>query len=167
MGLTPDSPDAAIPAAQTPQARLELLTAQLKRARRECRLTQQALADGLDVSALAIGSWESGKDTPALGNFLRWAETLGYSVTVTGAPTGRVLVPRRGEPLEQFRIRCLMAALTGARERLDWTQDMVGDAIGVSAWSVHMWETAHRVPRLARLIAWCHALGCDLTLLAR
>jgi transcriptional regulator with XRE-family HTH domain len=157
----------AQPTARTPQAQLELIIAQLKTARRARRLTQQALADGLGVSALAVGAWETGKDTPALGNFLRWAEALGHTVTVTGAPTGDVLVPLRGESLEQFHLRRLMTALAGARERSNWSQEMVGDAIGVSAWTVHMWETGHRIPRLARLIEWCRALDCELTLVAR
>jgi DNA-binding XRE family transcriptional regulator len=116
---------------------------------------------------LAVGAWETGKDTPALGNFLRWAETLGLTAAVTGAPTGDTPVPRRGEPLEQFRIRCLTSALAGAREHSNWSQEMVGDALGVSTWTVHMWETGHRVPRTLRLIEWCHALGCELTLVAR
>jgi DNA-binding XRE family transcriptional regulator len=120
------------------------------------------------VSALAVSAWETGKDTPALGNFLRWAEALGHTVAVAGAPAGGDMpVPGRGEPLEQYLIRCLTAALAGARQRLDWSQEMVGDAIGVSAWTVHMWESGHRVPRLARVVSWCQYLGCELTVRPR
>jgi transcriptional regulator with XRE-family HTH domain len=142
----------------------------LRSTRRHLRLSQQELAKGLGVGALAVVNWESGRDTPALGNLVRWAEALGYAVAVerpergAGAP---VLVPKPGEALEDFRVRCLTAGLVDARVRLDRTQKMVGAALGVGAWSVHMWERSYRVPRLPRLIAWCEYLDCRLTIRQR
>jgi DNA-binding XRE family transcriptional regulator len=131
------------------------------------RLSQAGLADGLGVSALAVSSWETGKDNPSVGNFVRWADAVGYAVAAEGAPSQGVSVPRRGEPFDQFLLRRLTTGLAGARERMDWSQEMVGDALGVSSWSVHMWETAHRVPRVLRLIAWCHVVHCQLILVRR
>jgi transcriptional regulator with XRE-family HTH domain len=141
-----------------------VLTAQLRHARRARGLTQQQLGEGLGISALAITNWESGHDTPTLHHFIRCAEALGLTTTVTGAPTELVPVPRHGEPLDRFRIRCLTTALRTAREHADRTQHQLAHAFEVSTWSVHMWETHRRDPRLPHLIAWCHALDCELTL---
>ena len=121
----------------------------------------------MDVSALAIGSWESGKDTPSTGNFLRLAESLGFVVDVADRmqrPDTARPVLLRGESLEAYRMRCMMLVLADARRRRDSTQEMVGDRLRVSAWTIHMWETTHRNPRLLRLIEWCTVLDCRLTL---
>lgn len=155
------------PEHQAAVERLRALCADLRRARRGLRLSQEELAAGLGVSALAVGSWETGKDMPSAGNFVRWADAVGYVVKVEGAALEVVLVPRRGEPFDQFQLRRLMTELAGARERMDWTQEMVGAALGVSAWSVHMWETAHRVPRVLRLVAWCQVVHCRLIVVRR
>jgi DNA-binding XRE family transcriptional regulator len=146
---------------------LDLLVAHLRDARKRRRLTQVALGEAMEVSALAIGSWESGKDTPSTGNFLRLAESLGFVVNVTDRmqrPDAARPVPLRGESLESYRLRCIMLVLADARRRRDYTQEMVGDRLGVSAWTIHMWETTHRNPRLLRLIEWCAVLDCRLTL---
>jgi DNA-binding XRE family transcriptional regulator len=152
------------------EARIELglLVADLRDARKRRRLTQVALGEAMDVSALAIGSWESGKDTPSTGNFLRLAESLGFVVDVADRmqrPDTARPVLLRGESLEAYRMRCMMLVLADARRRRDYTQEMVGDRLGVSAWTIHMWETAHRNPRLLRLIEWCAVLDCRLTLI--
>src|SRR5579883_3132561 len=123
------------------EARIELglLVADLRDARKRRRLTQVALGEALDVSALAIGSWESGKDTPSTGNFLRLAESLGFVVDVAdrtqGPDTARPVL-LRGESLEAYRMRCMMLVLAEARRRRDYTQEMVGDRLGVSAWTI-------------------------------
>jgi DNA-binding XRE family transcriptional regulator len=139
----------------------------LRSARRQHRLTQEELGTGLGVAPLAVTNWEGGKDTPALGNLVRWAEAVGFSLRVDGAPPGSVVVPRRDEPLEQFHVRRVAGALADARRAADRTQEMVGGAVGVSAWTIHMWETHRRIPRLPRLIAWCGSLRCELVLAKR
>ncbi|HEV3170822.1 MAG TPA: helix-turn-helix transcriptional regulator [Actinocrinis sp.] len=149
------------------QAELETFTAQLRAARRRLRVSQEVFGPALGVSALAIGSWETGKDTPGLCNFVRWCEALGYAVDVTGFSSDTVLVPRADELFDAFHIRRLMRALAEAREAKGLTQPQVGAALGVSGWSIHMWERAFRVPRLLRLIAWCPVVGCRLTIRAR
>jgi DNA-binding XRE family transcriptional regulator len=143
---------------------LQGLVTELRAARRGLRLTQKELGDALGVSGLAIGSWETGKDVAGLGNLVRWARAVGFTVGVDGAASRAVLVPRRDEQWADFHIRCLMVALAGAREGLYRSQEMVGDAVGVTAWTVHMWETAHRVPRVLRLITWCQYLDVRLVL---
>jgi transcriptional regulator with XRE-family HTH domain len=87
------------------QAELESFTVQLRAARRRLRISQEEFGAGLGVSALAIGSWEQGKDIPAVGNFVRWCEGLGYSVGVAGFSPDTVLVPRADELFEEFHIR--------------------------------------------------------------
>lgn len=149
---------------EDPAVVLRALVAQLRAARRGLRLTQEGLGGALGVSALAVGSWETGKDVAGLSNLVRWAQAVGFTVGVEGAAPKVVLVPGRDEPWSDFHIRCLMGALAGARERAYCSQEMVGDAVGVSAWTVHMWETAHRVPRVPRLITWCQYLSVGIVL---
>lgn len=144
-----------------------ILVAELRRARRALRVSQRALAGGLGVKELSVSSWERGVDTPAAGNFLSWADALGYTLRVEGFSLNAVVVRHKGEPFEEFQLRRLMASLADAREAAGLTQEQVSDALGVSSWTVHMWETTNRVPRLLRLIAWCHVLGCRLALAPR
>jgi DNA-binding XRE family transcriptional regulator len=140
---------------------------ELREARRRLHLTQAALAEALGISTLAITNWEAGRDTPATGNFVRWAESLGFVVDIADRPqhedTARP-VPLKGEPFDAYRVRCMMLILGDMRRERDYTQEMVADLLGVSSWSIHMWETARRNPRLLRLIEWCSVLGCRLTL---
>lgn len=150
---------------ETPQARLEQFTSQLRQARRARGITQEELAAGLGVRASTVINWEWGREAPTVGNLLRWSEALGFTLAVTGAPAGVSAVPRPGEPFDEYHLRALVLRLVAARVRADWTQEMVGDRLAVTLWSVHMWETHRRVPRLLRLIGWCHALGCDLELI--
>jgi transcriptional regulator with XRE-family HTH domain len=153
---------------QGARAALRELTGQLRAARRELRITQEALAVGLGVSVLALVNWENGKDVPSVEHLVRWAETLRFILVVDGAArSGLVPVPRAQESVQTFRIRCLATALAQAREQADLTQDQIGDRLGVSAWSVHMWETGRRTPRTLRLITWCGTVNRRLTLHAR
>jgi DNA-binding XRE family transcriptional regulator len=131
------------------------------------RLTQYDLGAALDVSPLAIGSWEQGKDVPTTGNFLRWAEALGFIADVGDRPwllCPAQPAPLKGEPVEAYRTRRLMLTLADMRRERYYSQEMVADRLGVSAWTVHMWETNHRNPRLLRLIDWCAVFDSRLTL---
>ena len=57
--------------------------------------------------------------------------------------------------------------LRDIRREADLTQEMIGERLRVSAWTIQMWEGARRVPRVTRLIEWCSVLGCRLALTPR
>ena len=73
----------------------------LRKLRKDADLTQQDVADKLELSAAAIGAWENGRARPRLDKMSQLADLLGVPVTelmgesateapMAGAPTGFV-----------------------------------------------------------------------------
>lgn len=54
----------------------------LWRTRREREITQEQLAEKLNVGRKTIPAWESGQQIPSLVRFEKWAAALGYEVVV-------------------------------------------------------------------------------------
>ena len=52
----------------------------IKQGREEKELTQEQLAESLDVSRQAVSKWESGASDPSTANLLALAELYGVSV---------------------------------------------------------------------------------------
>ena len=53
---------------------------QIKRAREERRLTQEQLAEAMEISRQAVSKWESGASDPSTANLLALAELYGVTV---------------------------------------------------------------------------------------
>jgi transcriptional regulator with XRE-family HTH domain len=49
--------------------------------------------------------------------------------------------------------------LKKAREEKNWSQQKVGDAVGVTQVAIHHFETGLKVPQLATMIALSNVLG--------
>ena len=74
---------------------------EIRRARTAARITQQALADGLDVTLHAVQQWESGKRRDAVDVLERIAEFLGVQVGSLLDPDG--FVPSTGSKHSRYR----------------------------------------------------------------
>lgn len=85
-------------------------------------------------------------------------------VRADGSEIGVTALPRGFEPLERFAARRIGLTLRRARLGRERTQAGLGDQLGVSGWTVRMWETARRDPRVLHLLAWADALGCAVAL---
>lgn len=146
---------------------LAALIQELAEARRRLDVTLTSLSQELGITPMAVAHWEHGRDAPSAGNFILWAEALGFKATVldrAGMRYATRAVPRRGENAEQFRIRSIALLLRDIRREAELTQEALGERLQVSAWTIQMWEGARRVPRVTRLIQWCSVLGCRLAL---
>ena len=64
----------------------------LRRLRNRAGLTQQEIADRLDVSRVAIGQWESDKSMPRKGNLEQLADLFGTTVADLMGESGEVAV---------------------------------------------------------------------------
>lgn len=78
----------------------KLLGAALRRARREERLTQAALAAQLGVSAAYVQKLEGGRANPTLGQLANIAKALGRSLEVDFAARAE-----QPDPLAEFASR--------------------------------------------------------------
>lgn len=139
----------------------------LREARRAGRITQLDLAARLGVTELTIVEWEARRDVPATGNLFRWASVLGYVVEVRESSSGETLgdpdPPSRSVSVES-RLRRISKLLRQTRVAGGFTQEELGAELSVSTWTIRMWESGQRTPRLAHLVAWCTILGCRLEL---
>jgi transcriptional regulator with XRE-family HTH domain len=61
---------------------LKKLGTRIKAARKECRLTQETLAARLDVSAITVSRWETGKQSPDYFTLCEMAELLNVPISL-------------------------------------------------------------------------------------
>jgi transcriptional regulator with XRE-family HTH domain len=152
---------------QTTADRVDELVQELVAARQRRALSQRRLSILLGLNKLVVGRWEAQIDIPFLLNFVRWAQFLGYHVTVLD-PSGKPITPHvdplHGEPLACFEARRITLALKTARVDAGFTRRSLGTELGVSHRSVLFWETARRDPRLLHLLDWAERLGCRVEL---
>lgn len=66
-----------------------MVALQLKRLRKAKRMTQQDVAEHLEVSASAVGMYEQGRREPDLTTLVRLADLFGVSVDHLIGRTGR------------------------------------------------------------------------------
>ncbi len=143
------------------------LILQLQAARQQRALSQRGLGARLGMAEIVVGKWENNADLPSAGSFVRWAHALGHSVDILDRkrrPITQRPAPRHLEPFEDYEIRRIAAALKHARTEAELTQENLGELLDVSEWTVRMWETARRQPRILHLIRWADALGCRVVL---
>ena len=139
----------------------------LREGRRELRITQLDLATQLGVTEITVVEWETRRDTPATGNLFRWAHTLGYVVEIRELSSGKLLKDADSSPRArtvESRMRRIPRRLRQVRVERGLTQEELSVELDVSTWTVRMWESAQRTPRLVHLVAWCRILSCQLAL---
>jgi transcriptional regulator with XRE-family HTH domain len=61
---------------------------QLKNLRISLDMTQQAVAQLMGAKQSMVSEWESGNKQPRLASLHRWAEALGYDLTLTPREDG-------------------------------------------------------------------------------
>lgn len=66
-----------------------MVALQLKRLRKTNRMTQQDVADRLDISASAVGMYEQGRREPDLATLVKLADIFGVSVDQLIGRTGK------------------------------------------------------------------------------
>lgn len=143
------------------------LILQLQAARQQRALSQRGLGARLGMAEIVVGKWENYADLPSAGSFVRWAHALDYTVNIVDRrrrPIAHRPTPRRLESFEDYEIRRIATALKQARIDADHTQESLGELLGVSEWTIRMWETARRQPRILHLIRWADALNCRVAL---
>lgn len=135
--------------------------------RQQCGLTLAQLATRLAVPEITVCEWEASADHPMTMDLLRWADALDCVVRVVDKSVSTSSLTQwstyqRGDDLELYRP--LARTLQTARALADLRQQDLADKLGVSRATVSLWESADRVPRLARLIAWADTVDCRLEL---
>lgn len=145
------------------------LVAQLAAARKQQGFSQRRLGARLGMAEIVVGKWENHADLPSAASFMRWTHALDHSVQIrdrSRRPIAQQPTPRHHEPFEDYEIRRLATALKQARIDVQVTQQMLGELVDVSEWTIRMWETARRPPRIMHLIQWADVLGCAVVLRA-
>jgi transcriptional regulator with XRE-family HTH domain len=137
---------------------------ELRSARLSAGYPRDRLADALGVGVATVRSWESGRRIPSLVNLIKLGRELGQQLVIVGR-NGSVrpvrTAVRPGEVWEHREIRSLIAVLRGVRHDAGITQDELGAAVGVSAWSIAQFERGRLYPRPAVLAALIVALACE------
>jgi DNA-binding XRE family transcriptional regulator len=143
------------------------LISNLRVARQELRIPRDRVALGLGLSEITIVVWEAGRATPITVNFFRWAYALGYIVDIREiSPMARPsdAESATGMRSAEYSLLWIARALRKARIETAVTQEALGIELGVSRWTVRMWESAQRTPLLPHLVQWCGSLNRRLVL---
>jgi transcriptional regulator with XRE-family HTH domain len=141
----------------------------LRNARWSRALPQRRLGAQLGMAEVVVSRWEIGSELPSTGAFIRWAHALGYVVHIldrSQQPMADRPTPRQSETFEAYEVRRIAAALRRARLEADHTQNALCAALHVSEWTIRMWESARRQPRIIHLIIWAEVLECRVVLIS-
>lgn len=142
----------------------------LRSARLEAGISQNALAVGLPVRGRAVSEWETGAIEPTLGHLIQWSNELGRRLVVIGRD-GEVrngpLRQRPGETFEVFERRRLAVPLRNRRLALGMAQGELGELVGVSRDSIQRWELVRVPPRPIAHVVWARQLGYTLDMRSR
>ncbi|MBS2554341.1 helix-turn-helix domain-containing protein [Catenulispora sp. NL8] len=136
-------------------------------ARSASRLSQEAFASRLGVSARSLRDWEKGYDLPALGRLIAWARLLGFRLIVVasegvlGDPGENVV---EGESYEKSELRRLVAPLRIRRRQRSLSQTDMGLLLGVDRVTLASWERASHSPTVENLLAYVGRVRCRLDL---
>lgn len=148
-------------------AALGELVERLAEARVTRGLSQRALGTRLGMAEIVVGRWELRAERPSVGSLVRWVFELGFGLVVVrldGSVPVATVVPREREPVERFVARRMVLTLRRERWERRWSQEQVGQRLGVSEWTVRMWESSRRDPRVTHLLAWADTLDCRIRL---
>ncbi len=120
----------------------------LKNLRKERGITQQALADKLNVHPQTISKWERGISQPDMCIFGEMANILGVSLERLWG------VPEDGKTFSgSFEVAALGKAIVRERKTRGESQQQLADALGVTAGAVSKWERGVICPDLCNLLA--------------
>jgi len=108
----------------------------LRSIRRRFDLTQQELAELLEVSPVTVTAWETGKSRPRKANLAQVVTLREMDQAQVDKALGRESVPQVVRPDQLKKLR----------DRLDLTQAELAGLIGVSVASVTSWETGKTTP---------------------
>ena len=130
----------AVPPAPQPQVESARFSPRLlKSLRKRLSLTQQELARLLEVSAVTVAAWESGRSRPRKANLAQVVTLRGMSAPVVDAALGRQPAPAPPKP----------AQLKKLRKGLCLTQAELAKLLSVSPASITSWEAGKTVPTRA------------------
>jgi transcriptional regulator with XRE-family HTH domain len=152
-------------AGETARAEAARWVAEVRAARLQSGWPRSRLATALGVEAATVRSWEAGRRIPTLPNLIIFGHEFGMRLVIIGRD-GRAVPARTppvaDEPLAHQEIRGLVAALRGERRRRELSQDALAAEVGVSTWSLTMFERGKLHSRPAVLAAWSAALECSV-----
>ncbi len=115
---------------------LDFSPEELKKLRERLDLSQQELAELIEVSPITISSWETGKSSPRQASRERIEAVGSMDSEEVDEALGREHVPTEIPPAEMKSIR----------ERLDLTQAELAELLGISKGGITSWETGRSVP---------------------
>ncbi len=123
-----------------PEERLSVFPERLKQLRVEAKLTQQQMAEALNISQPAYVEWEKGRTQPTPDKFPLIAKVLNTSIyyLLQGAPNENRLVNFQGKTLGE--------RLAFLRKNAGLTQAEVADRLQVGQNSYSNWENGVRTP---------------------
>ncbi|WP_034270621.1 helix-turn-helix transcriptional regulator [Actinospica robiniae] len=146
------------------QARAARWMAELREARIEADLTQQAVAEALGVRASSVTEWEGGR-LASWENFCAFGREIGVRLVVLdrdGRRRDGAANVVAGEPWERTELRRLAVALRAERAAIGLSRAAVAAEIGISPWSFAHLERAQLSPRLIVLASWVGSLKSDI-----
>jgi DNA-binding transcriptional regulator YiaG len=104
--------------------------------RRRFDLTQQELAELLEVSPVTVTAWETGKSRPRPGNLAQIVTLRGMAQSEVDEALGREPAPPAPTPAQLKRLR----------KKNGLTQAELAELVGVSTASVTSWEAGKTAP---------------------
>jgi transcriptional regulator with XRE-family HTH domain len=123
------------------------------------------LARRAGLSKAALSQWETGKRQPRVVELETTLEALGASAAQRLLAFARIEAPRALRHLRQSASQEGMTAppvagdlLRAMRLRHGWTQEQVGQRLGVERHSVARWELGERLPSIEQIQSLCYAL---------
>ena len=149
---------------------LAQLVGDLRSARLDAGISQNALSAGLPVRGRAISEWETGVMEPTLSHLVQWSRKLGRRLVIMdsdGTLRTGPLRSRTGDTWESLERLRLASPLRIRREALGLAQGELGRLIGVSRDSVLRWELLQASPRPIALIVWAQKLEYSVAIRPR
>lgn len=136
---------APVPAASEDQLKGARLTKRtLPALRKRSDLTQGELAKLLQVSVVAVGSWERSKSRPRAASVAKIIALRSMSPEQVDAALGRQEATVPAMPPQQIK---------GLREKLGWSRQELGEHLGVWAVTVGTWQRGRSAPGAANRAA--------------
>ncbi len=129
-------PESEEPVAEEEPDAMDVSPEELKKLRAHLDLTQQELAELIEVSPLTVSSWETGKSSPRQASRERIEAVGSMDSEEVDEALGREHVPAEMPPAE----------IKSIRERLDLIQAELAEQLGVSKGAITSWETGKSAP---------------------